>query len=233
MTRNLILYIANLVGELEGSLGVTRLVKLLYLIDVEFYRRYRRKLTDLNWIFYKYGPYSFEIEQHLRSLDLYLMEEDVALAGGRTFRKLQSVAGDIGIDVIGGRSAQIVVERVVRLWSLEDLNALLSYVYFETEPMSNPVLGEPLNFGAIEPRRLESTLDRARLQLTEDEANTLRTRLNQFRIRREAEQAASHRQRETIHQTPDPAYDEARRMMREDEAAILPETDVHLEGDQA
>ena len=233
MVRNLILYVAQLVSDLDGSLGVTRLVKLLYLIDLEFYRRYRRKLTDLNWVFYKYGPYAFEFESHLRSLDLDLSEEDVRLSGGRVFRRLRALTTDVAIDDIGGQRSRIVIDRVVRDWALEDLNALLSFVYFQTEPMENPELGEPLDFGLIPRRRVEKRLDKQILQLSDEEAANLWSRLKAFREHRQAERAAAEQQRREIHRPPDPVYDEARRTMQRDEAAApLPEALVHLEEDQ-
>jgi len=46
-------------------IGKTRLIKLLYLLDIENYKSYQRIFTELDWIFYKYGPYAFEIEKFL------------------------------------------------------------------------------------------------------------------------------------------------------------------------
>jgi len=221
VVTNLVLYIAQMVEELDGSLGVTRLVKLLYLIDVEFYRRYRRKLTDLSWVFYKYGPYAFEIEGHLQSLDLDLTEQDMHLRGGRTFRRLQNTSGaEVGIDAIGGNQARLVIDRTVHEWALEDLNVLLSHVYFETEPMTNPVLGQPLDFNLIPRRIVERQLDTGALQLSDEQARRLKRRLEQFRARRLAERDESLRQRERIGRAADPIYEQARRTMQEDEMVV-------------
>src|SRR4030042_3961436 len=48
----------------------TRLVKLLYLVEVEHYKHFQKRLTNLRWQFYHYGPYASEIEQVLGSPDI-------------------------------------------------------------------------------------------------------------------------------------------------------------------
>jgi len=56
---NLILYIFKKADEEKILIGRTVLVKLIYLLDVEFYRTNRSLYTGLEWIFFKYGPYAF------------------------------------------------------------------------------------------------------------------------------------------------------------------------------
>jgi hypothetical protein len=50
----------------EGFTTKTKLVKYLYLADVEHYRRTGKQLTGFRWIFHHYGPWSVEFD------DLYL-----------------------------------------------------------------------------------------------------------------------------------------------------------------
>ena len=64
----LILYVVYQVSDLGGYTTTIRLVKFLYLIDIEHYRRYRRTLTGLNWIYYLFGPYAFSLPQIGRRL---------------------------------------------------------------------------------------------------------------------------------------------------------------------
>ena len=40
------------------ALTKTRLIKLAYLIDYFYYKKNQNKLTNIDWIFYLYGPFS-------------------------------------------------------------------------------------------------------------------------------------------------------------------------------
>jgi hypothetical protein len=134
---------------MEASFGKTKLVKLLYLIDVEFFRSFSRQLTNIEWIFYHYGPYAFSLEQTFSELDLDIPQEDVFTASGakaKIFRLEKHITSDLenstGAD-------KIIIDRVIKSWGYSDLNPLLSYVYFHTEPMITAERGESLDFSKI------------------------------------------------------------------------------------
>ena len=44
--------------EVEGTANKTKLLKLLYLTDIEFFRAAEQPLTGFDWIYYLYGPWS-------------------------------------------------------------------------------------------------------------------------------------------------------------------------------
>ena len=46
----------------------TKLVKLLYLIDLEYWKKREKTFTGLNYISYYYGPYSEEIIDAIQKL---------------------------------------------------------------------------------------------------------------------------------------------------------------------
>jgi len=56
--RDVILYFLNRLGVIESR---TKLVKLLYLADVEAKKKLDRTITGLNYIYHFYGPYAPEI----------------------------------------------------------------------------------------------------------------------------------------------------------------------------
>ena len=60
LLQRLIVHVADFVHEEGGDLTKTKLVKLLYLIDLIFYRRFRSTLTQVRWFYHLYGPYSYE-----------------------------------------------------------------------------------------------------------------------------------------------------------------------------
>ena len=74
LLKRLILYIVDQLQDQEGLISKIRIVKLLYLIDVEHYRKYGRTLIGLEWIFYRYGPYAFAIDSAIKELGFELGE---------------------------------------------------------------------------------------------------------------------------------------------------------------
>jgi hypothetical protein len=125
----------------------TRLIKLLYLIEIEFYRLSQKRLTDLRWQFYHYGPYASEIEQVLGSPDIE--ELPFSLRDGRQGSRYDFVDDENTCNVPS--EIRRIVDHTVKAWGETDLNKLLDYVYFETEPMIHAKRGEFLNFTKVSP----------------------------------------------------------------------------------
>ena len=147
--RSVITYITSQLVEMEASFGKTKLVKLLYLIDVEFFRSFSRQLTNLEWIFYHYGPYAFSLDQTFSELDLDIPQEDVVTTSGakaKIFRLEKHVKSDLDNSTAADK---IIIVRIIGSWGYSDLNPLLSFVYFYTEPMVTAERGEPLDFSRI------------------------------------------------------------------------------------
>jgi len=65
--KNIILLILKLHGN--KLYFKTKLVKLLYLLDLHFNKKFKHPLTNLQYKCYFYGPYSKEIEKVLNSLE--------------------------------------------------------------------------------------------------------------------------------------------------------------------
>lgn len=66
--RKVIIYFLKRAEEEHFSVGMVRITKLLYLLDVEYYRNNGSIFTGFNWIYYKYGPYTAEIEDEVAEL---------------------------------------------------------------------------------------------------------------------------------------------------------------------
>lgn len=221
--QNLIGYIATRVIDAGGELGVTRLVKLLYLIDVEYYRRHRQLLTRLDWIFYHYGPYSFKIPDIIRSLDLDIPQEDVSIGDGRIMRRFRP-AHEQGVDLseVLSTSDFMLFERVIDKWALENLNRLLSFVYFDTEPMQDAEVGESLDFNKIPELEFHRSLRENELKLTSEELARLRTKLVEYKNQRAEMLRISARQYREIHGLIDPAYEKAMEQAKGTEKSNIP-----------
>jgi len=154
-THNPVELIKLLLGACQREdipVGKTKLVKLLYLMEVEYYRGHRERLTDLTWVFLHYGPYPQGFEQLLGDPDIEQLPR--SLADGRRFEQVtvsDAPAHDESRAIL--RMAEDVVER----WGGLQLERLLDYVYFETEPMFTAERGRELDFSTVAPAA-ESTI---------------------------------------------------------------------------
>ncbi|GFP21824.1 hypothetical protein HKBW3S43_00532 [Candidatus Hakubella thermalkaliphila] len=147
-------FILERAKEERFSVGMVRLTKLLYLLDVEYFRAKREIYTGLDWIFYWYGPYAPRLEAILSNLGIDIEERDL---GEKTFKEIAPGFEERwaeGLDV----TARSILDELWREWGLETLSKLLDYVYFETEPMEAPIRGEKLDFGKVSPRQVPATL---------------------------------------------------------------------------
>lgn len=125
----------------------TRLIKLLYLVEVEHVKHFQDRLTNLEWQFYHYGPYASEIEQVLGAPDIE--EISFSLSDGR--QGSQYILGEDERDDNVPPDIRRLIDYIVKDWGAIDLNKLLDYVYFETEPMINARRGEVLDFTKVKP----------------------------------------------------------------------------------
>ena len=66
--NSLISHVTTEFDDMGIGFGKTKLVKLIYLVDVENCRVRRETLAGLEWVFYHCGPYSFGIDAALAEL---------------------------------------------------------------------------------------------------------------------------------------------------------------------
>lgn len=213
----------------EGiGFGKTKLVKLIYLVDVENYRARRKTLTGAEWVFHHYGPYSFAIDEALAELDFDIPQESASTVGGRAaivFKPSRDVESRLGERV---RTSELrLVNRVIGEWGETELNPLLNHVYFHTEPMEDAARGEALDFSKIPRRARRAARAKGGAGMSED-------RLNEYRKRfREAKAARAKLRRRPLDPPPrfDRVYQEALARMNEDEGYALPPGEVVISED--
>lgn len=174
----------------EGTtLTITKLVKLLYLVDVEYFRALRRTLTGLNWRFYFYGPYDSAVETALGMVGLDVDERPGKTTQGRSFRAFKSRDREtIDLEPSFDWLSRSVIDDQWRAWADADLNQVLSHVYFETEPMLAARPMEDLDFTTIQPR--------ARVRPLSSEARLSDAVVSQLRQNLEERRAELNNQRE-------------------------------------
>ena len=81
--RDLISYIISELRDAEIGFAKTKLVKLIYITDVENWRRRGATVSGLEWLFYHYGPYAFAIDEALTELGADIPQEEAITQSGR------------------------------------------------------------------------------------------------------------------------------------------------------
>ena len=166
--NNLIRYIISEVQDAEGEILRTRLVKLLYLCDIEYYRSTRETLTGLNWIRYKFGPYAFELPEITRRMGMDIGEEefDFSTMHGIKYEAYEYPNPDTWLRT----NQKFIIDRVIKRWGNEELQFLLDYVYCDTEPMINADFRASLNFKKITRGMRRASADKLDLALSDIES---------------------------------------------------------------
>ena len=138
----------------------TRLLKLAYLVDLFYKRRFGNRIISNTWIYFLYGPYIKDYDSVLSASEFKLKEvelEDEKTASIVELNKdVQTQVHSIDINT--------VIYHVVSKFGNKPFMELLDYIYFETEPMINANnRGEALDFNIVQPeeyyRVRELTLD--------------------------------------------------------------------------
>ena len=155
--------------------NATRLVKLVYLADIEWRKTHSGEpLSDLHWRFHYYGPYANEFSAILGSDDVEVSE----LVDGKTVKRVHFDAEDLARPEVP-ENVSAIIRRVVKEWGDTHINTLLNHVYFETEPMENVKRGEMLDFSKLRVvKPLTVKLDPVRLKQLRGEMDQHVARLN-------------------------------------------------------
>lgn len=168
------------------QIGRTKLVKMLYLLDCEYYRYVGRTLTGADWIFHHYGPYARDLVEAVEATPGIRFFQRPLPDGERDFI-------DYAVEDDGSGATRFPLEiqglldRVFEDWAGADLAGLLDHVYFETPPMLDARRGDRLDFSRIpragaappepvDPYRLLDAETRERLRRGWEEAKTRRAR---------------------------------------------------------
>lgn len=130
-------------------IGKTHLVKLLYLTEVEVFRETRQRLTQLNWVFYLYGPYAYELENILKEPEF--QKESVKTSSEKDFVRFTIAEPSTVYGSFVDAKTSLLIKKIVGQWASKPLSELLDYVYFQTEPMQHVKhRGEKLDFNTIQ-----------------------------------------------------------------------------------
>jgi hypothetical protein len=148
--KSLVRAILTRLRELDSTANKTKLLKLLYLADIEHFRKAEATLTGFDWIFYLYGPWAADFDKTLEQLQSEAVIDvrdwtDTSLEG-KEIRIADPL--DLG-KVISDTDEYFRTKRMIDTFSALSTPELLDYVYFSTEPMDGAQKLQPLDFGKV------------------------------------------------------------------------------------
>ena len=143
--EELVAYVVARSSGRGATLTRTKLMKLLYLIDVDRAVSRLRPLASDAWTFFHYGPYAHDLAADIQRLESTgQLVTTVGSKGDKNWTLYRGTRNPV--DVEGWRdSTRITIDQIVDRWAGEDLNLLLDHVYFHTAPMESARRGEPLD----------------------------------------------------------------------------------------
>ncbi len=133
-----------------GGLIITVLTKLIYLADVYYARKNGGEVfTGVQWKFHDFGPYSYLLSETIKKeIPNIQVESGESRDQGHAFTLIklsdygsQATMQDTGLGI---EVTSLLESKLKKFGS--DLNALLEYVYFHTEPMEGATPGDILDF---------------------------------------------------------------------------------------
>lgn len=202
VVANLIPAIVTWIADHDSFVTKSKLLKLLYLFDVEYYRQHRRTFTGFGWKFFHLGPWAAEYDPALSELLAHGIlceqhsdstESDAAFY--KPGERVESRCAFVNV------KDECILLGVLKRWGACATGEILNYVYFQTEPMLAGIRNQPLDFGLI-PTERPAVYSRSSSGKSPADIRTLRARFE----RQQAEKNALDQRPFAV--TP-PNYDEA------------------------
>lgn len=138
------------VQERNGYVNKTKLIKYLYLIDVEYYRRHEQTFTGFDWIFYDFGPWAYEYNDIFNELSN--SRDFIIKSGSRSDLDAQFISTSADTEsssIFDDITDESITRAIIDRWADESLNQMLNYVYFHTEPMDGAKRHQKLDFSNV------------------------------------------------------------------------------------
>jgi hypothetical protein len=144
------------VNDHGGYVTKTKLLKLIYLFDVEYYRANRRTFTGFTWKFFHLGPWAREFDPILDELvSAGILAESQSTRPEYDTKFLRTESHYDVSPLFASFRDESALRTVLSAWADSPTGEILDYVYFRTEPMEHGIRNEPLDFSVIPEGRPE------------------------------------------------------------------------------
>lgn len=148
--EKLIAAIVTWVVEQGSYVTKTKLLKLLYLFDLEYYRAHRHTFTGFAWKFFHLGPWAPEFDPTLEGL---VSKGVLAQQRSNTEFETTFYRAAERIDPrepFSNVKDEYILRAVLKTWGTRSTGEILDYVYFQTAPMEAGIRNAPLDFSLIQ-----------------------------------------------------------------------------------
>jgi len=132
--RDVIYYLINKLGSIESR---TKLVKLIYLADVEAKEKFGRTITGLTYIYHFYGPYAPEIIETALEMD----GDEIKEIYNPFFDRYEYIIGERGKEVGLSHEEIKVLDRIIKKYGKLGTNDIKEMAY-NTDQMRSAKPGE-------------------------------------------------------------------------------------------
>lgn len=184
-----------------GYVTATKLLKLLYLFDVEYYRKHAKTFTGFEWTYYLLGPWSQEYYSLVEKLTAengpLVTVPSAKLDHDTSFYKAREYTDVFGLLPPEDES---ILRIVLNTWAEKTTAQILDYIYFRTEPIEYGERYKPLDFSLV-PKDTPPKYARSSSGKTPEEIKKLKKRFK-------AKLAATAGEEQSRPVTP-PRYDDA------------------------
>jgi len=145
--KAIIYHIVKTLGRVDGR---TRLMKLIYLIDMEAAKELGHPVSGARFYSYSHGPFAREVLSALAELNVFWIKEHVTtnIYGDRRYVYTPSNFPFVEPLEIDDPREKEIVERVVNRWGGEDLSTLLRHVY-NTKPFKGTPACADIDFSVV------------------------------------------------------------------------------------
>lgn len=148
--KSLVRAILTRLRELDSTASKAKLLKLVYLADIEHVRKTGSTLTGFEWLFYLYGPWAADFDNTLEQLQsegvIDVRDWTDTSFEGKEIRIADPL--DLG-KVIADTDEYFRTKRMIDTFATLSTPELLDYVYFSTEPMEGAEKLKPLDFTKV------------------------------------------------------------------------------------
>jgi hypothetical protein len=141
--------IVSYVTARDSSISKTKLLKILYLFDIEWYRVHGQTYTGFKWIYHLLGPWTASYDPALEGL---LANQILTTRKGSAFdAQLFETGEDIDLDkLFDSYKDEALLKSVLNTFGEKSTPEILDHVYFRTEPMKDAVRGAVLDFSSVQ-----------------------------------------------------------------------------------
>jgi len=142
--------VASYIAECGGAPTKTKVLKLLYLLDIESFRKTQNTLTGFDWIFYLYGPWAASYDDALSAAEeskkIRIVTPEPDNEGATFINSAERVPLS---EVFPNVVQELTAKRIIEAWAGRPTVELLDYVYFHTAPMRDAKRGAALDFSSV------------------------------------------------------------------------------------